>query len=349
MELIQRYVHEVGRRLSSKIREDVKHELASLLSDSVQERLNENPTARKEDVVAQVLRDFGKPDVVARRYGARHDYLIGPHWFPAFLMTAKIVLVMVAVLFVLPIAVTIAVHPDRALDYLKPPALLSLAGDFIRTAAANLAIIVAVFAILERLPVSPGLNQADWNPRTLPRTDDPDQISTAGRIARIYALFAFIVLLGFFPQWFGFISVFEERVVVVDLASLGFRIPELALQLWLAAAIVLNVMLLRAGRWRRATRWAEFILGLLGCAIVYYVLTHSARPDLTPEFVMDRWPSIQTQSATAVAHVLSIMMHMAYIGLGVGLVVSLGTAAVRLQRLFTRYGLRRAESATVRA
>jgi hypothetical protein len=343
MELIHRYVHEVGRRLPSKIRQDVQNELTSLLSDSVEERLGENPTASREDVAAQVLRDFGKPDVVARRYNSQPDYLIGPRWFPAFVLTARVVLGVVALLFIIPIGVNIAVHPDRVLDSLMPRALLSLAGDFTRAAVANLAMLVMVFAILERLPLSPELKQADWDPRSLPRVDDPDRISMPGRVARIYALFALIVLLGFFPQWFGIVSVVGGDVNIVDFGTLGFRVPELALQLWWAAAIVMNVALLRAGRWTRATRWSEFALGLLGCGIVYHILTQSGRPDLTPQFVMERWPSIDAGSAAPLARLLSIMTWMAYASLGIGLVAALARAGVRLQRLVTRYGIRATE------
>ena len=43
MDLIERYVHEVGRHLPHKVRKDVQDELRSLLSDSLEERLLRNP------------------------------------------------------------------------------------------------------------------------------------------------------------------------------------------------------------------------------------------------------------------------------------------------------------------
>jgi hypothetical protein len=58
-----------------------------------------------ENVAVRILREFGEPEVVARRYKTSPDYLIGPDLFPAFLMTSRIVLIVLAILFLAPVGI----------------------------------------------------------------------------------------------------------------------------------------------------------------------------------------------------------------------------------------------------
>lgn len=63
MELIERYVHEVGRRLPKKQRADVEAELRSLLMDALEARAGAAPAAGapSEADQAAVLVEFGPP------------------------------------------------------------------------------------------------------------------------------------------------------------------------------------------------------------------------------------------------------------------------------------------------
>ncbi len=65
MELIDRYVYEVGRHLPRKDRSDIQVELQSTLVDTLEDRVEGDPS--QEDVVA-LLKEFGSPQKVAASY-----------------------------------------------------------------------------------------------------------------------------------------------------------------------------------------------------------------------------------------------------------------------------------------
>ena len=75
MELIDRYVYDVGRYLPRKNRADIQAELRSLLMDTLESRVKGEPS--EEDVVA-LLKEFGPPEKVAASYWPEGQYLIGP-------------------------------------------------------------------------------------------------------------------------------------------------------------------------------------------------------------------------------------------------------------------------------
>ena len=75
MDLIDRYIAEVGRYLPAKNRADIQAELRSSLVDNLEARAGENPS---EEDTAQVLKEFGPPRKVAASYWPEGQYLIGP-------------------------------------------------------------------------------------------------------------------------------------------------------------------------------------------------------------------------------------------------------------------------------
>ena len=81
MELVNRYVHQVGRRLPKRLRDDVKVELRSLLLDALEERTGleaSNETAFSEDDQVAILEEFGPPAQMAAKYQPQPRHIIGP-------------------------------------------------------------------------------------------------------------------------------------------------------------------------------------------------------------------------------------------------------------------------------
>ena len=62
MELIERYVYEVGRHLPRKQRADIQVELKSTLVDTLEDRVEGEPS---QDDEIQLLKEFGPPRKVA--------------------------------------------------------------------------------------------------------------------------------------------------------------------------------------------------------------------------------------------------------------------------------------------
>ena len=84
-ELIERYVHQVGRYLPSKERAEIQAELRSQIQDQLEDRYEGAPT---QTDVAAVLKELGDPRRMAASYGGE-QYLVGPDLYPCLLYTSK--------------------------------------------------------------------------------------------------------------------------------------------------------------------------------------------------------------------------------------------------------------------
>ncbi len=83
-ELLESYLYEVGKRLSSTGKEDILKELQS----NIEEQLE-----NKEDVerLKDVLTELGAPEVIAQHYSGKERYLIGPELYETYWMVMLIV------------------------------------------------------------------------------------------------------------------------------------------------------------------------------------------------------------------------------------------------------------------
>src|SRR5687768_10678460 len=87
MELIERYLNEIGRRLPPKTRDDILAELRSVIQDKLDERVPEGQITRAH--VIEVLKSMGSPKKVAASF-AGERYLIGPSLYPTMIRVMKI-------------------------------------------------------------------------------------------------------------------------------------------------------------------------------------------------------------------------------------------------------------------
>ncbi len=92
--LIERYVHDVARRLPEKEREDVKKELRANIYDML-------PEGASEDAVKKVLYELGSPVSLAEKYRTRPRYLISPAYFDEYVGVLRWILPLVGVLVML--------------------------------------------------------------------------------------------------------------------------------------------------------------------------------------------------------------------------------------------------------
>ncbi len=83
---------------------------------------------------------------------------------------------------------------------------------------------------------------------------------------------AVAIVFNFFPDWVGVVMVNDGEVRVVRLLQPEFSRYLPLLDAWWAVAFVLGLMVLREGRWTRATRWVEFALELANAAILAVIL-----------------------------------------------------------------------------
>jgi hypothetical protein len=270
MDLIDRYVHEVGQHLPHRMRADVEAELRSLLTDSVEERARAEGMSDRGAVAGTVLREFGTPKDVAARYGPEPQYLIGPKLYPVYVVSVK---VMLPVLAALVLALIVA---GRFQEPGEPPSLVMLiraTGKFLWSAAVNLGIMTLVFALVERAMRKSEAAGAAFDPSSLPAVDDPDRISYFGRIFALYLIAVLALAFNVFPGWVALFVFHGNEGHLYPLLAPEFNRYLPLLNAWWLLAFVLNLVVLRQGRWRRPTRWAEFALELGEALILLLVVT----------------------------------------------------------------------------
>lgn len=304
MDLIDRYVHEVGLNLPAQLRVDVEAELRSLLNDSLEERARTAGRVADDTLAGEVLRAFGRPKDVAARYAPQARYLIGPRLYPGYVLAVKIMVAVLATVILVLLALG-RYHRPGDLSVVEP--FIRAAGSFLSGAFFNLSLLTLAFAIAER--ASPGETGRPWDPATLPPINDPDRVSYFGRIFLLWATAAVAVLFNFFPPWVGVVAIHNTDVRVIPLLLPEFARYLPLLNIFWAASFALNLIVLRHGRWRPASRWADLGLTVLNGVVLVIIINGP------PVFEYDPFVKL---------------------GLGIIVVIISIDCCVRLYRLLTR-------------
>ena len=266
MELIDRYVYEVGRHLPRKNRADIQVELQSTLVDTLEARVEGEPS--QEDEV-ELLKEFGPPQKVAASYWPQGQYLIGPNLFPLFRMVVGIAL-MVFIIVQLVLLGIAMVFNQEILTFMS---VLDIFSEMIGSVFTTFGIIVIVFAILQRFDVRPETDQEEWDPRELPHIEEVDTVSRGGTVAEITFSLVIIAILLFLPDKIG-VVLSPGMEVILNPVIISY-IPLIILSILLG--IALDVILLWQGRWETGTRLAKIGTNLFGIYVLYVLIAgHNA-------------------------------------------------------------------------
>jgi hypothetical protein len=270
-ELIDRYIHEVGRHLPRANREDIKLELKSLLLDTIEEQTADSGQPPTTKMVAEYLREFGKPEEIAAQYGPE-QILIGNELFPYYRVVLTVVLVIAGAVHLLGLVFEFIQNNPVNIGQ----ATLNLLLSFGQTALINVGLITLIFAGLQRLngvefKLEPE-KAADWDPYQLPPVEDPDRIDRFELIAGIFFATLFIIAFNFFYEYIGFIDLGGDDRGVIPFLSEAFR-PHVP---WLTASFALDALLkivvLVQGRWNKGTRWIQLAVEGFGIFVLYRIV-----------------------------------------------------------------------------
>jgi hypothetical protein len=270
MNLIDRYVTEVGKYLPRKNRLDIEAELRSTLEDMLEDRVQQVEGQTDEALVEELLQEYGSPKEVAATYQT-HQYLIGPSLFNIYTLVLKIVLA------ALTLGLTIATAISLFGESMTTPELLKSLGGFatslIGALIAAFGNVTLVFAILERvLPASEFEDDEEWTPAELTKEPDANRVGTGETIAGIVFTTAALIILNFYPQIVGIWNMVNgEWAQTAGLSEAFFRyLPWINLSGILT--IALNIWLLRQGIWGTLTRWLHIGLEIVGIVIAVAML-----------------------------------------------------------------------------
>ncbi len=270
MNLIDRYVTEVGKYLPRSQRADIEKELKSTLEDMLEER-NQAPV-RDEAAVNALLKEYGEPRKVEESYiGPR--YLIGPRLYPTFELVLKIVLTVLFAVALAGLAFSLLRSTLSGPEFLK--ALGQWALDLFGGLISAFGNIVLVFAILERVLPAKELEKeaAAWDPADLAKEPDPDRVSYGEQITGIFFLLLFLILFNLYPEVIGF-GFFDENkwVFISPILSDAFFDYLPWINLLMLLQIGFSVYLLRCGRWNTGLRLLNILLEVAGIALAVMML-----------------------------------------------------------------------------
>lgn len=198
MNLVDKYIAEVGRNLPRRQRADIEAEIRSTLEDMLDERKPAQGPV-DEATVIELLKEYGSPREVAAKYKT-HQYLIGPRLFPLFERVIRIVFAIVAGASLIGLGVGLTKAS------LTGPAFVSTLGEWFGGLLSGLIAafgnITLVFAIIERTKIANEFEKEfkEWDPKELQREPDPDQIDRADHIATLVFTFLGLVVFNLYPN-----------------------------------------------------------------------------------------------------------------------------------------------------
>ncbi len=280
MELINRYVYQVGRRLPERTRADVEQELRSLLMDALEERTGRtagaSATFTEEEQVA-VLEEFGPPEQMAGKYRPQPHYVIGPKVFTLYLIVIGAIAGAGLLASIITTAVSTLGHDANTSVF----GLLLRGGTiFMNIALSGIGSATLVFALLDRLIPDEEFTpdeEEKWNPRDLPAVEPRNEIKRAGLIVEI--AFQALLMTAFlaFGQRIGgayYDGTWHSTPSFLSAAFFSIYLPLLVAR-W-GLTILLDVVLLRQGRWQLGTRIADLLLHCLDIYILGCLLAGSS-------------------------------------------------------------------------
>lgn len=263
-DLVERYLATVERRLPEKTAKDITAELREALEDKLAARAAELGRPPSTDEVAEVLKAFGAPAVVAARYEGRM-HLIGPVLYPWFWPAQRTAIGITA-------AILIVLTAIRALASDKPiQAVLQSIDDLIVWGLIAFANVTLVFVMVERTADPAKLAESCWDPKSLPREHirKPKSLFDSG-----ISLFFDVLFILFWTRFIPFpneLPLREGASVAIALSPAWGVVywPVLALALLAAAGHLFDMLRPAWSRVRSAMSIVGYAVGLCVLWVVF--------------------------------------------------------------------------------
>src|SRR6185369_190234 len=157
MELLDRYLHAVRKRLPGKQRDDIVAELRDILLTQIEAEETSRGRRLSEDEIAAMLKRFGRPMTVAARYGAS-NYLIGPALYPAYLASLKLLAWVLGSIAGVSLLLSVATSDNPIREAASKLLIFAAAG------LIHFAIITLIFVRIERAAAFGGAHADKWDP-----------------------------------------------------------------------------------------------------------------------------------------------------------------------------------------
>ena len=332
MEMIDRYVYAVTRRLPAGQRADIERELRGLIEDMLAEERKNHPQASEMDAVETVLRQLGPPAILAARYRGTGQYLIGPDTYHLYSFVLRIVLIATGI--GLTIALVIALltdpttHPLTMFTELLSRLVTGLIGAF--------GWVTLIFAAIERYSPEHAakagreVEAETFQPRSLPPVPrERDRISPADPIAAIIFTLIAMIAVFFVPRFVGLYYTGMTGGLVPLFNEPVFRLYVPFIIGILALGLAREIGKLAIGRWSVVLSVYHLAVSAIG---VFLTIAMFSNPNLfNPDFFSTALSLTKTADPMILGLTLPQFLARLFIGLSIfGFVVDAITTVVRI-------------------
>ncbi|GAB1422011.1 hypothetical protein MASR2M15_22180 [Anaerolineales bacterium] len=261
-DLVNRYVHQVGRYLPNKERSEIEAELYSMIQDQLADRYESEPT---DTQIAQVLSELGDPYKMAISYGSE-QYLVGPKLYPYMMMILRPGFLILPIIgaFISFFEMTTSLKELHLLEIILQPILSAIQVTFIFAA-----IVVFIFAAIQRANPEIKEIKTEFKPLDLPPVDHP------GVVSRMEGISGIITGIIVFMASFYFLQV-GGLTLNFNINNPGDVIPVpipwlIALLFATAGMIITHILILYRQKWSILGWLVQAILETLGIFCIYFV------------------------------------------------------------------------------
>lgn len=204
IELKERYIYQVIRRIPKKQREEITMELRELIDEMCE-----------HDTIEHVVEKLGNPEEFAKKYRDGNNYIIGPKYYDDYIWVLKIVLACVLISGIVSAVVSGITGQDWSGETVSAivNGTVDIIGSIITDTLVNIiggglvAIggITLIFALMERQNMKINVKQGkSWTPEQL--TPIPDKKVLISRSDSMVGLVFTVLCAGIFlfvPELFG--------------------------------------------------------------------------------------------------------------------------------------------------
>ncbi len=272
--LIERYVHDVARRLPEKDREEVKKELRANIYDML-------PDGASDEEIKKVLYELGSPASLAEKYRTKPRYLISPAYFDEYISVLKWVLPLVGVVVMV---IGFAVGAFDAVkagstDYALVYSGIISQGISMGISAAFQALVWTTFGFVIAEHSGQAKNKTgerSWRVEDLPEVlNEKARISLSEGIAEVIVTIVFSILgllfcTGRLPFAMVFMSGDLQFYNIFSQSFLTMLIPAILVSLVLA--VIQGIAKIKDRRWSVFVCVSFVARSLIGMAISLFLL-----------------------------------------------------------------------------
>lgn len=297
MEMIDRYVYAVTKKLPEVQRKDVADELSSLIADTLDERVGENDVTDQD--VEEVLLEFGNPRSLAQKYRDGKKYIVGPDLHDLYMLVLKTVLISIVTIFSGIFLIQVLLNPINIVDYFS-----SYIVSFITSIPISIGWITLGFGLIEYFSwgsVTRLTTSKDWKPSQLKPIPDPNKnIKRDESISGVVFYIIGLVFLAFSNEYLG-VWIFQEGEfsgVVPFINEETYSQFQILIFIVFGFGIVKECLKFIYKKWTFPVVFMTFIVNLISIILLLFIITSNQfwNPNFMGELVQNGFVNIGSDS-----------------------------------------------------